>query len=106
MSALESPASEQPGRSLTLWTGNIVDRFSGLFRMPYAPARPGRRIGPQRFGAAIDAADREIGEGDDPIAGLALGDADGLADQGLPAKNETAPPSDLAFARPPPPAAS
>src|SRR5258708_4412145 len=93
----ESPTSEQPDRSLTLWTGDIVDRFSGLFLVPFAPARPGRREGAQRFGAAIDASQWQIGERDDPVAGLGLGDADGLADQCLAEKDEIAAPPDLAI---------
>src|SRR5207248_6181944 len=88
---------EQPERSLTLWTGYIVDRFSGLFLVPFAPARPGRRERAQRFGAAIDASQRDIGEGDDPVAALGLGDADGLADQCLAEKDEVAAPADLAI---------
>src|ERR1700724_1490281 len=63
--ARSAPTSEQPDRSLTLWTGNIVDSFSVLSRLPLAPPRRGGRKGPQGFGAAIDAADRKISEGDD-----------------------------------------
>ena len=64
--------------------------------LPFAGARPGRCEGAQGSGAAKDAAERDGGERDDPVAGLGLGEADGFADQALAEEDEIAAPSDLA----------
>jgi hypothetical protein len=35
-------SAEQPETWLTLWTGNIVDSFYGLFALPFAAGLAGR----------------------------------------------------------------
>lgn len=52
--------------------------------------------------ATVDEAERVIGEADDPVAGLGLGNADRLADQGLADEDESAAPLDLAVGADPP----
>src|SRR5258705_2132319 len=86
--------TEQPGTSLTLWTGYMVDSVHRLFVVGFAPARPGRRKVAQFLGRAIDVAELDIGEADDPVAGECFGDTDGFADQGLTDEDEFATPFD------------
>src|SRR6266545_5927938 len=72
----------------------MVDSVLRLFMLRFAPARPGRRKVAQFFGASIDAAERDVGEADDPVAGECLSNADGLADHGLTDEDQFATPFD------------
>src|SRR5882762_7906502 len=90
------PPHEQPDSSLTLQTGHIADRCAGLLAVCFGLAGPDRAEGPQGSGATVDAAEREVGEADDPVTGLGLCNTDGLADERLAEEDEIAAPSDLA----------
>src|SRR5437764_3702350 len=74
----------------------MVDSLRVWFRFGFTAGRPSRREAAQFLGPAIDEAEVDGCEADDPVAGLGLGDADGLAGQRLADIDELAAPFDLA----------
>ena len=74
----------------------MVDSFPVLFRFGFTAGRPSRREAAQFAGLPIDEAEFDGGEADDPVAGLGLGHADGLAGERLADIDELAAPFDLA----------
>ena len=60
--------------------------------------RPGRSKSAKLLAPPIDDPEVDLGEADQPIAGLGFGDADGLADQRLAEEDHLAAPADLAIA--------
>src|SRR3990172_7547018 len=71
------------------------DSFPGLFGWRFTAARAGRREAAQPLGFAIDEAEVDVGEADDPVAAFGLGDADDLAGQRFADEHELAAPLDL-----------
>src|SRR5579883_325269 len=74
----------------------MADSFLGLFWFGVMAGRPARHNAAQLSGLAIDETEVDVGEADDPVSGLSLGDADGLAGEGLVDVDELAAPLDLA----------
>jgi hypothetical protein len=87
----------QPEICLTL-TGYIPDSFLGLFWGCFMAGRPARHKAAELSGRAIDDAELDIGEADDPVAGFGLSDAHSFADQRLAQEKQVAAPLDLAIA--------
>src|SRR5271154_2892445 len=76
----------------------MPDSFLGLFRFRFMAGRPARHEAAKFFAPAIDDAQVDVGEANDPISEHGFGDADRFADERLAEKDELAAPSDLAVA--------
>ena len=74
------------------------NRFPGLFMVSFYAPRPGRIEAAQSSAGAIEDAEIDVGEADDPVAVLGFGDADGLADEAFADEDELAAPFDFAAA--------
>src|SRR6267142_1581187 len=70
--------------------------FLGLFLRRFAAPRPGCRKAAQFFGLVVDAAKIDVGEADDPIAIVSLGNSNRLADQHLADEHAISAPLDIA----------
>src|SRR6185312_5706251 len=85
-------ARVQPETCLTLYS------FLGLFWGRFMAGRPARHKAAKFFGDAIDDAELDVGEADDPVAGFGLGDTDGFVNERFAEEEQVAAPSDLAIA--------
>ena len=69
--------------------GNSIRRLFG-----FRAARPGRAEAMKFLGPAIDDAEVDVGEANDPVAAVGLGNADGFALQRLADEDQVAAPLD------------
>src|SRR4051794_4472042 len=72
------------------------DSFHVLFRLGFVAGRSARPEAAPLSGVAVDEAELEIGEADEPVTGRGLGDADGLAGERLADEDAVTAPADVA----------